>query len=445
MFVPELTQALARLEAPEPVNVLEAREDFTKPGWEGVWQYPLTDGFPASELVTVVNGIETVPAAAACVGIYADTLADLPKFARGKGSRNERLPDHWVTQLLNEPNVGINKTKFWRWVGREIAAMGECYLGIERDQYGMPMEFTPARISGTTTGGLVDAPGAMVMLRIPNGVFGQASITKQYRSEDVLHFTDGEYDPFYGRSRSPLECTARNPIGTYRMIWTRYVMRMAQGGHDTVFVNMPENEEEWNAFANRYAEKAAGTRNAGKTFPIPHGSAVNALKLTDVERETVAMLQFLIVDIARAWRVPPFMIAARLAEGVSARARSDLAEQFLNWQRMRYAAFVKSITSELDMKLLGPLTLAGSRSTGNLVIEFDLDHMTMGTLEGRSRIAVALHAGGVITKNEARGLVDFDQIAGGDELPQVRGAPADTGRKGTSEAGDEPNEPDEDE
>ena len=448
MYIPELRSMFGKLfgrQEAEPVNAV-GDADFTRPGWQNIGQYPLIEGYPASEIVNVMDGVETVPAAAAAVSIYADTLADLPKFVRRKGNRNDRLPDHWLTERLNDPHPGINGRKLWRWVGREIAARGECYLAIER-QDGWPVEFMPARIQGAYgPGSMVDlaVPGAMVWVQIPSGMYTGGSMQRQYPAADILHFTDSDYDPFEGRAPSPLECRARNPIGVYKQIWNRYTQRLASGGHDTVYFTLPESADEWDAFLERFQKQAAGARNAGKPFPLPFGSDAKALTVTDVQRETLGMLNFLVIDVARAWGIPPFMIFARLGEGVSARARSDLAEQFLNWQRLRYASFVKNITAEIDLKVLRPLSLAGSRTARNVCVEFDLDHMTMGTFEGRSKVAVALHAGGLLTKNEARSLVDFDAIEGGDELPQVRGAPADSGGKGSSAGGDEPNDPDED-
>ena len=442
MRFPNIKSLLGLFRDPEPTNAAGS-EPFDKPGWNQIGVFPTIDGYPTSQLVNVMDGVETVPAASAAVSIYADTLADLPKFVRRIGNRNERLDNHWLTQRLNDPHPGINAPKLWRWVGREIAARGECYLGIER-MNGWPVEFVPARIEGAYgPGQVVDTPGNTVWVQIPNQMYAGGAMQRQYPSEDLLHFSDSDYNPFEGRSPSPLESRAKNPIGVYKQIWNRYTQRMASGGHDTVFFTLPESEDEWEAFLTRFEKQAAGWRNSGKPFPLPFGSKAEALTMSDVQRETLGMLNFLVIEIARAWGVPPFMIFARLAEGVSARARSDLAEQFLNWQRLRYASFIKNITAEIDMKILRPLAMAGSRTARGVCVEFDLDHMTMGTFEGRSKIAVALHSGGLLTKNEARGLVDFDAIEGGDELPQVRGAPADGGGKGTSAGNDEPNEPDE--
>ena len=424
-----------------------ANDSFVRPGdggsgWYGLGMYPMIDGYPASQMVSLVDGVETVPAAACAVSIYADTLADLPKFVRRKESRNKRLPDHWLTELLNDPHPGINGPKLWRWVGREIAARGEACLAMKRVG-GIPVEFRPARLLGRGGGQRVDRPGTTVWVQEPEGVFASGTVSMPYPSEDILHFTDTDYDPFLGHSVNPLTSRAKNPIGAFKQIWNRYTFRNSGGGHDNVFITLPESADEWDTFMERFERHAAGIRNAGKPFPLPYGSDAKALKLTDVERETLGMLNFLVIEIARAWGIPPFMIFARLGEGVSARARSDLAEQFLNWQRLRYASFVKNITEEINAKVLKPLALAGMATAKNVCVEFDLDHMTMGTFEGRSKIAVELHSGGILTKNEARGLVDFDPIEGGDELPQVRGGPPERNRgKGSSAPGDEPNDPD---
>ena len=406
-----------------------------------IGEFPLIDGYPSSEIISIVDGIETVPAASQSVSIYADTFADLPRFVRRKDSRNDRPRNHWLTNVLNNPHRGVNASKFWRWVGRELAAHGDCYLGVVRDRSGLPMEFLPARQYGSNAvGGFVDQPGNQVWLQVPSGLFSGNTISQEFRSEDVLHFSDQHYDPFTGRSISPLQSAAKNPIGTYKKIWSRYLQRLGRGGHDNIFFNLPESEDEWGAFYKRFQAQAGGTANAGRPFAIPFGSDVKTVSATDVQRETVALLNFLVIEIARAWGIPPFMLFARLAEGVSARARSDLAEQFLNWQRLRYASFVKSVTSEIDMKILEPLAARGVVSARNMTAEFDLDHMTMGTYEGRANIAVQLHTGGILTTNEGRGLVGFDRIDGGDELPQVRGAPEQSPGRGTSAAGDEPNE-----
>ena len=481
MYIPELRRAFNRWfggkSEPEPANATDGESTggsgFTRPGWTGLGRYPDLPGYPLSQTVSTIDGVEVVPAVNLCISIYADTLCDLPKFVRRKTSPRERLDDHWLTRRINDPHPGLNGQKLWRWVGREIAARGESYVVMTRDSMGFPLELCPARLQSSPVGigQRIDAPGSVVQMQVPPDpayyadetglgggrgtpspvgfggpgiAYGGQYIVRPYRSEDILHFTDADYDPFVGQSPNPLLCRAKNPIGLYHQIWNRYTQRLAGGGHDTVYFTMPESEDEWSAFLTRFEKNAAGIRNAGRPFPLPFGSDVKSLTVTDVQRETLGMLQFLVIDIARAWGIPPFMIFARLGEGVSARARSDLAEQFLNFQRLRYAAFVKSITAEMDAKILRPLAAAGRASARNVCVEFDLDHMTMGTFEGRSKIAVSLHAGGLLTKNEARALVDFERIDGGDELPQVRGAPAEPERRGTSLPDDEPNEPAED-
>ena len=269
--------------------------------------------------------------------------------------------------------------KVWRWVGREIVVRGECYLAIRRGRKGIPYELIPAKPPGPTAVAssapsltAVDFPGGRVMLQIPTGAFSGQTVPEEFRTEDVLHFTESDWDPFVSGAKSPLETKARNPIGTYKMIWKRYITRLAQGGHDVTYFNLPENVEEWAAFTARFEKNAGGARNAGKPFPLPFGSDVKAPSQTDVERETVALLNFLVIEIARAWYIPPFMLFAALQAGVSsARARSPtLAEQFLNWQRLRYAAFVKNITGEIDLKILAPLARKGLVTAIGHVTEF---------------------------------------------------------------------------
>lgn len=390
--------------------------------------------------VSIVDGIEVVPAAAAAVAIYGDVLADMPKGAVNIGNGLPVAGANYLAELLNNPTDGLNPMQFWMWAGRQRAAYEECFIAIERNQQGIPIRLIPAYAHGarSVAGGTVDRPGGRVVLSIPSEwSTGYGSVLVEYAIEDVLHVTGPTYDPFSGRVVRPLDGFARDAVGLHKAIVMRYIMRLMQGGHDNIVATMPERKSDYDAFMTRYKEEIAGIWGSGKPFPVPHGTTMSAISATDTERETVAMLNWMTLEIARGFRIPPHLLYVRMTEGVSARARSDLAEMFLSWLRLGLSQFVHSFTAEIDKKIVKPLANAGFVPAVGIRTDFDLDNLTQGTPAQRAEIAVKQRQAGVSRVDELRKTLKLPPLGGtaGEQLVHSIGA-APTGTGDATEASD---------
>ena len=386
--------------------------------------------------VGLVDGIEVVPAAASACAIYADVLAELPKFVVSATNTSRRVEGNFLTELLNDPCDELNPIQFWMWAGRQRAAYEECFIAIERDySTGMPIRLIPAYTFGARSlhGGPIDRPGSRVALNIPNNFstgYNTSTTMMDFAIEDVLHVTGPTYNPFTGSVVRPLDGFAKDAVGLHKLIVNRYMMRLMQGGHDNIIAEMPEREADQKAFMARYREEIAGIWNSGKPYPVAHGVKMYSLSATDVERETVPMLNWMTLEIARGFRIPPHLLYVRMTEGVSARARSDLAEMFLNWIRLGLEGFVMSFTQEINNKIVKPLARIGFAPAMNIKVEFDMDHLTQGTPAQRADIAVKQRQAGVSTVDELRRTLNLPPLGSpeGDELVHSIGAaPTETG------------------
>ena len=431
---PEVQEQAMVLAAAEPVN-----EDRPEPTQTGDNKYP-GEYTPVGSLlqqIGIVDGIEVVPSASSAVAIYGDVLADLPKGGALRSDPRQILTadSNFLTELFDNPSDGLNNSQFWTWCGRQRAAYGECFIAIERDAEGWPVRLLPAftRSARALRGGPVDQPGQRIALNIPSQwATGYGAMLVDYAIEDVLHVTDPSYDPFTGHVVRPLDGFARDAVGLHKAIVMRYMMRLMQGGHDQVIAQMPERKADYDAFMARYKEQIAGIWNSGKPFPVPHGTVMASLSATDVERETVQMLNWMTLEIARGFRIPPHLLYVRMTEGVSARARSDLAEMFLSWIRVGLSQFVHSFTHEIDKKIVRPMAEMGRRPAMNLVTRFDLDHLTQGTPAQRAEIAVKQRQAGVMKVDELRAVMGLPPLGGkeGNALVHSIGA-APTGNGGS--------------
>ena len=423
---PELTDRLSALgdriaQVPEPLAVTapESVSGTNAPvtvDKGGAYPGMYTPGGHSLPQVGLIDGVEVVPAAASACTMYGVVLAELPKRAVQSTNNSRKLRTNFLTALLNNPTDGINPKQFWTWCGRQLAAYEECWIAIDRDpRTGVPIRLTPAWTAGTrsVTGGPVDIPGARVLLNIPSKwAVGYGSTIQEYAIEDVLHVTGPTYDPFTGNVIRPLDGFARDAVGLHKMIVHRYTHRLSQGGHDNVVAEMPERKSDYDAFMSRYKTEIAGIWNSGKPFPMPHGSRLYPVSATDVERETVPMLNWITLEVARGWRIPPHLLYVRLTEGVSARARSDLAEMFLNWIRLGLESFVQSFSDEIDFKIVRPLDVMGFAPAMNIQCEFDLDHLTQGTPAQRAEIALKQRGTGVVKVDELRGTMKLEPLGG---------------------------------
>ena len=393
--------------------------------------FPAIPGREGYGTVSLGDGIESVPTAAACVRILRDSAAGLGRTVVDAGPYGKERPNHWGAKLLNMPNPAMTGTQFWRWVFGQIYARGEALVLIERNAAGEPVGLLPARISSSgyapyVTTMTLSREAGTIWVTVPTGNGFSAGTSRVVPASpmDVLHLTDESYDPFAGRSKSPLECKARNPIGLYKMIVTRYLALLVNGGHADRYMNT--DSEGYEAYLEAKKNRDAGVQNATDVLPIPLEGKIHEAGRSAIEMQTRELLTWLDPRICMAWGVPLFALGIEQQGGRG--VRQDLREQYQQFLRSGFATQVQLVEEEINRKVFG--------AARGIKAKFELEDLTIGTLEQRASVVnILVQRTGVLTPNEGREIMGLAPLPGEDanQLRAATGAPAP--QPGQSKAG----------
>ena len=364
------------------------------------------------------RGYDIVPPLYSCIMLLSRTAAGIPLIGCKEGRPSERMRDSVLDMILRQPSMTIPRTRFWLNRFMETFALGQSFVYIQRSQ-GVPVELIPARLPGY--GGRSLGAGTLARARdITVQIPGRDIDEYRYNvsPSDLLCFFDESWDPFSGRALNPLVCKARNPHALYAALMRMYARGTANGGHQKVYMTVPDSSDERKKMKKAWEEWAAGVDNTGLPFLIGAGGDIKTASFSAEQQQVVEMLRRLDIEICRLMGVDPRFVYAD-DPGISARARTTLSEAHTAWLDHGFRSVLATFAEEITLKL-------GDPATGEEAV-FDTSLFSMGTF--RDRVAVADQAvakAPLMTTNEAREEILERAALPGDENNQIRptkGAP----------------------
>lgn len=161
-----------------------------------------------------------------------------------------------------------------------------------------------------------------------------------------------------------------------------------------------------------HAAHAGG--NSGRTAILEEGGQFQALSFSSVDAQFAEMRAFQIVEIARAFRVPPHMIfdLGRATWSNSEQMRQDfLTFSLMPWLRIWQDAYSRVLIDQDD------------RDT--FTIEFVVDALLRPDTQTRAGAYQVFRSAGIMTANEIRALENLAPLPDGNSLanPYTGGAP----------------------
>ena len=371
--------------------------------------------------ISLVNGIETVPTAVACIRTLREAFAFLSLDIVTDTPYPQVAKNHPLRKVLRRPNDEMSETQYKRWVAGQVYSTANAFTVIERNTRGVPIKLTPAYLTtrmsygpGRYNGKYFEKP---VRMKVPvdNRTFSNLATRDIWvERKDVLHFTDESYDPFTGVGRHPLKGKIRNPIGLYKLIMMRYLATLVLGHHVDRYLET-ESLAEYNAYEATEKEQMKGPQNSRTMRYIPAGSKIHNIGRSPVELATKDMLSWLNPQICAGWGVPLFALGLPI-EG-NRGVRQDLREQYMQFVRSGLGTQAKQIEDEFNYKFLG--------YDSGYKVRFNLHDLTMGTLEQQAiTMDLLVQKAGLLKVNEGREFLGYEPVEGGDVLRSPTGAPS---------------------
>ena len=372
-----------------------------------------------------------IPAAQAAVDVLADLLSTSPLVV---AYDSDPVTQYWqarmnhpVTALLRYPSRQYSPVEFWRMMFEELYSSGNAYARIVRSG-GEPVELELVVSLG---GRWVQDPGgrrARVARRVrPLGRLAPTELMV-WDSELVSLHTRG----FNGiESPSPIAFYARGVLEGMSQAVAHNISTLRRGLHSNRALVASEKLLETDGFSHAvHAElkkliekEMSGAINAGKTPVLHPGYTVSDLGgFSAIDLELIELLRFGIEDIARIWNIPPLWL--HHSPGRGGGARKPMTEETAHFfERYSIRGRAAIIGSQLSAKLLDE-----QDRTDSLSVKVVTDRIGEGSRSERIISAeLAATRGGLLTINEARRSIGYDDRDDGDRLLSPKGSPPQGG------------------
>ncbi len=352
--------------------------------------------------VPMASGIVVTPATAMrCTAVHcavqaiAETIGQLPVHVyQRNGDAKERAPDHPVHRLVHdEANDFTPSSDFREQLTRDALLFGNGFAFVNRVE-GKPVELLrldPASIA-------VEAhpiTGEPVYRRKgePKG--------QLLARRDVLHLRAPSINGVSGESPVML---AREAIGVALTLEAHAARLFGRGARPSGVLRFPNklNEDAARRISASWHAGHSGDAS-GRTAILEEGADFQALTFSSTDAQFLEMRTFSIVEIARAFRVPPIFLQeyGRATWGNS----EEMGRQFLVYTLLPW---IKRWEGEIRLKLFDV------EERDEFFAEFLTDDLARADLATRMDAYGRAIAARILSPNEARAAENRPPYAGGD-------------------------------
>ncbi len=341
--------------------------------------------------VTPVSAMR-VAAVFACVQKIAGAIATLPIHVYSTdGDIKSRLPRDDLWYKLNEsPSNQFTAASHWEGVSIGQLLRGDSYTWIRRSMNNSIRELLP--LPWGCVSPIRQSDGSVrYYVSLPD--YG---INTWLDAAEVLHFPGFGFDGI--RSMSVISYAAKQAVGN-AMAMDEYSGKFfAEGAHPSIVLNAagkmsPDQVTQLqNAFRNKYS----GLDNAHRLpLVLTEGLTAKELSLSAEDSQLLEARKFQVIDISRAFGVPPHMIGETSASTSWGSGIEAMSRGFVTYTLQPHLV---RIEQELNRKLF-------SRNTGRFV-QFDRDAL----IEGDSAAQAAYNRAALGGPGTGQGWLTVDEV-----------------------------------
>lgn len=346
----------------------------------------------------------TVPAVACAVRVISEAAASLDVTVKRKdGGAEVDVPDHPAAVLLKGAANG--------WTSGYELLRDLVAQALTNDRGGLAWV---NRVGGEIREVIHYSPGKLAVDYAADGT-GEPTYSLDARllpAEDIIHLRG----PF---SRCPLSLAA-TAIGLAHSLES-YGAHLFQNGAKPgglLKTDKPLGHKGSQEAARGWKAAYGGAANSGNVAILWDGMSFEALSMVSTDAQYLENRQFQILEIARAFRVPPGMLfeLTRNTWGNS----EQQAKEFIQYTLVPW---VRALEAALNRALL----TAEERASG-FRIAFDIDDTSQADLTARASAISTLITAKVLNPNEARSWLGMEPRAGGEtyENPAITPTPANS-------------------
>jgi HK97 family phage portal protein len=361
----------------------------------------------------------------AAVTILSEDVAKLgwSVFRNADGEAKSEAKDHFLYDLLQEPNDWMNGLELREMMQVGLILRGNAYAIIRRNYRGIPTALIPWNPDRVLE--WISTDGSIFYRLTANNVHDQALInsfgTSMIAAEDMLHIRGFSLNGLAGMSRISL---AREAIALGLAQEQQAARWMGQGAKPSGMLTTDQKltPDAAKRLAQDFKDNVAGLQNSGKILVGEQGLKFMPYSMTSSDLEFIASRDFQMKDVARVFRIPPHMLGD-VTKGAS-NSIAQMAQEYINFTLTGY-------TNRWRAKMSSTF---GLRKEG-LSVEFDYRDLTTADMTSRinnHRVAIM----SMIEKpDEAR--IDLGMQPEGGEADKLQ-FPANMAAAGSQSTGNAP-------
>ena len=343
-----------------------------------------------------------VSAVFSCVRLLSECIGSLPikVYRRLPNGRREAVPDHWLSQLLAEPNPFMTGQELRETMGAQLASWGNAYCYTNRSNAGRPVELFPLR------------PQSMDVQRmgfdsVRYEYCSEALGTQKWGTNEVLHVRGFGQEGFKGLS--PLGF-ARESLGLAVSSEEYAAAFYANGGKPSGVAECDQvlKPDQRKALKELIADQTGRSAKESQGVLLLEGGAkYRPISIPPEDAQMLETRQFQIAEIARFFRVPLHLLmdTERSTSWGSGLEQQNLA--FLTYTLQPYLVRIE--------KSIGRWLLS-EEERREYFVEFCVEGLLRADSQARSQFYSTMVQNGLMTRNEVRQRENLDPIEGADEL-----------------------------
>lgn len=354
--------------------------------------------------VTPVSAMR-VAAVFACVQKIAGAISTLPlDIYSTDGETPTRLPRDDLWYKLNEqPSPQFTAASHWEGVSMGQLLRGDSFTWIRRSANNSFREFLPLPWSACTP-----------MLQTDRSVryyIHFQDINTWASPDEILHFPGFGFDGL--KSMSVIAYAAKNAVGNALAMDEYSGKFFANGAHPSMVLKAAGkmSKEQVEQLQTMFAAKYAGIDNAHRLpLVLTEGLDAKEISLSSEDAQLLEARKFQVVDIARAFGVPPHMIGETSASTSWGSGIEAMSRGFVTYTLQPH---LKRIEQELNRKLFP--------RNPNKFVRFDREAL----IEGDSKAQAEYNRAALGGPGTGPGWMSIDEVRKSKGLRPLKGAAAE--------------------
>lgn len=345
-------------------------------------------GTPTGKHVTDSTAL-TLSAVYASVRLISDTVSTLPydQYIRRDGQRFPFRPrEMWVM----DPNPHMDRTTFWQQVVTSLLIDGNAFVLLTRNDEGQIIQMDVLNPQRTK-------------VQMVNGVkVYRVNDTMTVQQENMLHIAELLL-PGSVRGVSRIE-KAKDALGL-GLALEEYASRFfGNGAYAGGVIEWPGDitKDQAKTLVDSWEGNHKGLNRSHRPAVLYGGAKFTPTTIDPSQSQLLEERRFAIEEVARLFRVPPFMLGVTTAGAVS---YNSVEQQMLFFMQHTIQPMVQK------------LEIAFSRLLSNeqSFIKFNLNSMVRADLQTRTEAYSKALLAGYMSVNDVRALEDMRSVENGDE------------------------------